>query len=98
MSVRGLEGSIHQVEGLLGPFADEGLNNWGNTSRGRHDVCDKWRDEIKKKKARKGSDQLNIKSAHLQNCGEASWRKPSAGFCLGPTALNQLASYKPPTL
>ena len=50
MSVRGLERSIHQVEGLLGPLADEGLNNWGNTSRGRHDVCDKERDEVKGKK------------------------------------------------
>lgn len=80
MSARGLEGSIYQVESLLGPFADEGLSDWGNTSRGRHDVCDKRKDEVKKERAGKGSDQLNIKSAHLQNCGEARWRKPSADF------------------
>ena len=27
----------HQVEGLLGPVADEGLGDGGDTSRGGHD-------------------------------------------------------------
>ena len=84
ISVRGLERSIHQVEGLLGPLADEGLNNWGNTSRGRHDVCDKERDEVKEKKGRRGFSPAEYKVSPFVELRRSVVEKAERGFLPRP--------------
>lgn len=82
-SAQELEGSIYQVESLLGPFADEGLNDWGNTGRGRHDVCDKGLDEVQERKSR-GFRPAEYKVSQFAGLRRSAVEKAESGLLPRP--------------